>query len=267
MGYELIVMRYYSFICTKITQLNKRIRVGAVSYLNTLPLLHGIRLSGLMEHIELREDYPAKIAAALVNDEIDLGLVPVAAIPKLETPYIITDYCIGAEGEVASVAIFSEVPMDDIHTVFLDYQSRTSVNLSRILLRDYWKKTVRLEEAQPNFIDQIKGNTAAVVIGDRALSLRDKLPFCYDLGAAWKAHTGLPFVFAAWVANKPLDPAFEDAFNRATGYGVSHIDEVVKGVTYELYDIKKYFTKNISYTLDQNKRKGLQLFLEKLNTV
>ncbi|MFZ8258157.1 MqnA/MqnD/SBP family protein, partial [Staphylococcus aureus] len=86
-------------------------RVGAVSYLNTLPLVHGIRQSGLMDCIILKEEYPSKIAAALVADEIDIGLIPGAVIPSLKTPYIITDYCIGTLGEVASVAIFSEVPM------------------------------------------------------------------------------------------------------------------------------------------------------------
>lgn len=103
-------------------------------------MLYGIRRSGLMDKIELVEDYPAHIAGMLLNDEIDVGLVPVAIIPQLKESYIVTDHCIGADAEVASVAIFSEVPMEQITKVLLDYQSRTSVNLAKVLLKEYWKK-------------------------------------------------------------------------------------------------------------------------------
>ena len=128
-----------SFVA-KVNKLNNRIRVGAVSYLNTKPLLYGIKRSAVMDRIDLIEDYPSKIAAMLLNNEIDVGLVPVAIIPKMEASFIITDYCIGAEGDVASVALFSELPLAEIEKVLLDYQSRTSVNLAKVLLKHYWKK-------------------------------------------------------------------------------------------------------------------------------
>lgn len=108
----------------------------------------------------------------------------------------------------------------------------------------------------------IKGSTAAVVIGDRALVQHKKSAYYYDLSEAWQQHTGLPFVFAAWVANKPVDPDFEDAFNRANAYGINHIDEVVDGLDFPDYDLKKYYTQHISYTFDEEKRKGLELFLQ-----
>ena len=252
------------FFAAKLAELDKRIRVGAVSYLNTRPLLFGVKRSGLMNRIDLIEEYPSRIAAMLLNDEIDVGLVPVAIIPHLKEAHIITDYCIGALGEVASVAIFSEVPIEQVTKVLLDYQSRTSVNLAKILLKEYWQKEVVLENAKEDFRSEIKGTTAGIVIGDRALEQRKISAYTYDLAAAWKAHTGLPFVFAAWVANKPLGEDFEDAFNRANGYGVSHIAEVVAEIDYPVYDLIKYYTKNISYQLDEEKRKGLALFLEKL---
>ena len=120
------------------------------------------------------------------------------------------------------------------------------------------------EEAKEDFRPEIKETTAGIVIGDRALEQRKLSPYIYDLGTAWKAYTGLPFVFAAWVANKPLGEDFEDAFNRANGYGVSHISEVVVENPYAVYDLTKYYTQNISYHLDAEKKKGLALFLEKL---
>ena len=221
----------------------------------------------MINKITLIEAHPGIIADQLLNNQIDIGLVPVAIIPKLSKSFIITDYCIGTEGQVASVAIFSDVPIEDIQTVILDYQSRTSINLAKILLNEYWQLNVKFIHASDNYIDEIKGTTAGVVIGDRALDQQQKSKYMYDLGAAWKAHTGLPFVFAAWVANKAIDIDFIDAFNRANAYGVIHIDEVLESVVYEHYDLRKYYTKNLSYQLDDEKRKGLDLFLQKLANI
>ena len=249
---------------TKVIELDKRIRVGAVSYLNTRPLIFGVKRSGLVDRIDLIEDYPSKIAAMLLNDEIDVGLIPVAVIPQMKQHFIVTDYCIGAEGEVASVALFSEVPMEQIEKVVLDYQSKTSVSLAKILLKEYWKKNVVFEDAKEDFIDHINGTTAAVVIGDRALQLTHHSKYVYDLGLAWKSFTGMPFVFAAWIANKPLDEAFLDAFNRANAYGIKHMEEVLAEVSFVDYDLKKYYTKNISYELTDQKREALQKFISML---
>ena len=122
----------------------KKIRVAAVSYLNTKPMLYGIRHHEVLQEMELVEDYPAKIAQMLIDDQVDVGLIPVAATLKLADWHVVGDYCIGADGAVASVCIFSEVPMEAIETVLLDYQSRTSVNLARVLLKEFWKKDVML---------------------------------------------------------------------------------------------------------------------------
>jgi len=217
-----------------------------------------------MDRVELLEAYPSNIAKMLLDDTIDMGLVPVAVIPKLKAPQIVSDYCIGANGEVASVAIFSEVPMEQITTVLLDYQSRTSVNLAKILLEKYWNQQVTFIETSEDFSDSIKGTVAGVVIGDRALEQRLQAKYIYDLAEAWKNYSGLPFVFAAWVSNKNLGEDFEDAFNMANAYGLKHIAEVVAENAYVAYDLKKYYTENISYTLDAEKRKGLELFLSLL---
>lgn len=227
--------------------------------------MFGVRRSGLMDKVEVTEDFPANIASMLLNDQVDVGLVPVAIIPRLKEAHIITDYCIGAVGEVASVGIFSEVPMEQIETLILDYQSRTSVNLARILIKEYWKKQVIIEKATADYQHRIQGTTAAVVIGDRALAQHSQSRYYYDLSLAWQQHTGMPFVFAAWVSNKVLDEDFVDAFNRANAYGISHLDEVVKDIDFPYYDLKKYYATNISYHLDAEKRAGLQFFLQKLS--
>lgn len=217
-----------------------------------------------MERVELIEAYPSNIAKMLLEDTIDMGLVPVAVIPQLKAPQIVSNYCIGSNGEVASVAIFSDVPMEKITTVLLDYQSRTSVNLAKILLEKYWNMQVTFIETTEDFTNSIKGTVAGVVIGDRALEQRLHATYIYDLAEAWKNYSGLPFVFAAWVSNKNLGEDFEDAFNKANGYGLKHIAAVVAENPFAAYDLNKYYTENISYTLDAEKRKGLELFLSLL---
>ncbi len=243
----------------------KQIRVAAVSYLNTKPLLYGIQRHAIMKQISIVEDYPANIARMLLNDEVDLALVPVAMIPTLPQAHIITDYCIGATGPVASVCIFSEVTMDEITEVYLDYQSRTSVALARILLREYWEKNVRfINSSGDDYPMHIKNTTAGVIIGDRALRQRQHSAYIYDLSEAWIEHTGLPFVFAAWVSNKPLPPAFISDFNAANAWGLQHIAEVIAQNPYAAYDLQTYYAQNISYEFTEAKRKGLAVFLEKL---
>ena len=207
------------------------------------------------------EEYPALLAQKLLTNEIDIGLVPVAILPLLKEYFIISDYCIGAEDKVESVAIFSEVEMDKIETVILDYQSRTSVHLAKVLLKHYWKKEVVFTTAKQDFRNYIKGTTAAVVIGDRALGQIAISTYYYDLAKAWKDFSGLPFVFAAWVANKPIDKEFTEAFNIATGYGVKHLEEVLLHNSFELYSLRKYYTECISYSFTEEKKKGLELFL------
>ena len=239
--------------------------MGAVSYLNTKPLIYGFGQGMMSDAVELVLEYPSRIAGMLADDEIDLGLVPVAIIPRLKESYIISDYCIGAEGEVASVCLFSDVPLGEVKEVLLDYQSRTSVRLAKLLLKEYWKVNPVLTDAAADFRDHIKGTTAGLVIGDRAFEQRPLSAYRYDLGQAWKQHTGLPFVFAAWIANKKLDAGFIKDFNKATGAGLLQLDDVIAQNPCSLFDIRKYYTQHISYQLTDEKRKGLGLFLNKIN--
>ena len=244
--------------------MERKIRVGAVSYLNTKPLLYGIQRSGVMQDIALTIDYPSSIARMLLNDEIDIGLVPVAILPLMKEYYINGDYCIGSDGPVASVCLFSETPVGSVERVLLDYQSRTSVELAKLLLKEYWKISPELIGAGADFRDHIHGTTAGVVIGDRALEQRKISPYVYDLGEAWKKLTGLPFVFAAWISNKPIDPGFVEKFNAANGAGLAQIDKVVAENPYSPFNLQDYFTRYLDYKLDDAKRKGLERFLQYL---
>jgi len=245
--------------------LDKKIKVGVVSYLNARPLVYGLKLPPIADQIELIEDTPANLAAMLIADQIDIGLIPVAVIPKLKEYHLIGDYCIGTEGEVASVCLFSEVPVEKITRVYLDYQSRSSVALLKWLIREYWGIHPEMVETQDeNYRNEIKGTSAGLVIGDRALQQRKLSTIIYDLGAEWRFVTGLPFVFAAWVSNKELDEKFVQKFNVANSLGLEHLDEIISQLQFPDYDLKKYYNFHISYRLDEKKRKGLELFLSYL---
>lgn len=244
--------------------MERKIKVGAVSYLNTKPLIYGFEQGMMKDEIELIIDYPAKIAAALLNDTIDIGLVPVAILPEMKNYFIIGDHCIGSEGEVASVCLFSEVPLEQIETVLLDYQSRTSVKLAQILIKEFWKINPVLKKAEADFRSEISGTTAAVVIGDRALEQRKRSKYHFDLSQAWQQYTGLPFVFAAWISNKLLEEAFINRFNDANDFSLQHIDEIVAAHPYPTFDLKKYYLDYISYNLTDRKKMGLKEFLKRL---
>jgi chorismate dehydratase len=248
----------------KLIALDRKIRVGAVSYLNTKPLLYGIENSPVIHEISLITEYPARIADKLQNDEIDIGLVPVSIIPQMKEYHINTHYCIGSDGPVASVCLFSEVPVEDVRKVLLDYQSRTSVALAEILFERHWKQKPVFEQAGPDFLGEIGGNTAAVVIGDRALHQRKLSTHFYDLGNEWKLMTGLPFVFAAWISNKALDPGWVQRFDQANAFGIQNISRVLEQLTENDFDLKEYYSRYLSYDLNEEKKKGLNLFLTML---
>jgi chorismate dehydratase len=203
------------------------------------------------------------LADLLLNNEIDLGLVPTAVIPQLKESFIASDYCIGTETEVASVCLFSEVPLNEIQKVYLDYESRSSAALLRWLMHESWGIYPEVvQAADDSYRKEIAGTTAGLVIGDRAFEQRRISTFIYDLASEWRAITGLPFVFAAWISNKPLPDSFIQKFNDANSVGLNHIDEIVKTEQFELFDLKKYYTLHLSYRLDERKKRGMQLFLE-----
>ncbi len=214
-----------------------------------------------MNEIDLMLDYPSQLAKDLADNKIDIALLPVAAMLTVPNARIVGDYGIGADGKVASVCIFSHVPMEEIKTVYLDYQSRTSVKLAEVLLKNYWKQEVELKSAPENYIEYINGTTAGVIIGDRALKQLTNFEYIYDLSEAWKDFTGLPFIFAAWVANKDLPADFLERFNAANALGLDHLEEIVEANPFPYYDLMTYYTENIRYHLDDEKKKGMELFL------
>jgi chorismate dehydratase len=155
------------------------------------------------------------------------------------------------------------VPLAEIKKVYLDYQSRSSVALLKWLMRESWGIDPEIvDAADEHYRKEIKGTTAGLVIGDRALEQRRISTFIYDLGAEWRAITGLPFVYAAWVSIQKLPDDFIAEFDKANGIGLQHIDEIVAAEKFDIYDLKKYYNLHLSYRLDERKNKALKLFLQ-----
>lgn len=247
--------------------MNQRIRVSCVSYLNSLPFIFGLQHHPIRQKIELATDIPSSGARKMIEGAADLGLVPVAVLPMIPNATILKPYGIGADGEVKSVTLFSEVPLEDIETILLDYQSRTSVMLVHQLALNYWKISPQFLPAQPGFESEVKGKVAGLVIGDRALDMHEAFRFRYDLALEWKKFTGRPFVFACWVANRPLQNDFITAFNEALGFGLQHLDSIPQLDKYpplSRKDAVRYLRENIQHRLTDLHWEAMDVFLKLL---
>lgn len=244
----------------------QKIKISAVSYLNTKPFLYGLFKDKISLDIDIQLDIPSVCAEKLEKGVVDMALVPVAIIPQLSNPKIITDYCIATEGTVRTVCLFGDTPIETWQHLYLDFHSRSSVQLTQILLKYYWKLQPQLLQAEEGFIDKIGGTTGGLVIGDRTFPLHSRFKYVYDLGEAWQKLKGLPFVFAAWVTTKTLPTAFINDFNAALATGLASVPQLVSLMPdeYAHFDLKNYFTENIAYTWDTPKRQALALFLAEL---
>ena len=244
---------------------SRRVRLGAVEYLNARPLVYGLNGSS---RFSLRFDVPARCADLLHEDTIDVGLIP--SIEYLRGDYrIVPGLSIRSQGPVASVALFAGRPIADVRRIALDTSSRTSVALVRVLCAHVFGIQPALESRGPDLDDMLARADAALIIGDSALLVPasrggpgvEKI----DLGDVWTRATGLPFVWAFW-AGRPgvLDPAAIRALQDARDKGVERSDEVAAahfGASPEHVAIgAKYLRDNIQYFLGDDERAGLELF-------
>jgi chorismate dehydratase len=240
-----------------------KIKITAVSYLNTIPFVYGMRQALDTEKFGLSLDIPSLCAKKMIEGKADIGLVPVGALSMLRDPYQMLDYCIAADGEVSSVLLISKVPLPEITEVHLDTDSRTSVLLVRVLASHYWK----IDPAWINYTAKEENELpeSIVVIGDKAFGYRSKYPYCYDLSAEWKKFTGLPFVFAVWVARQNIEDVFIKEFRSSLEFGITHIHETIRENHEQIpegIDINDYLTRFIHFRLEEKFKQGMGKFLE-----
>jgi chorismate dehydratase len=250
----------------------EKIRISAVRYANTYPFIYGLKKSGFEKKVSLEIDHPADCAEKLITGKVDVGLIPVGALPRLKEYFIISDYCIGANGKVRTVMLLSNCPFDEIKKINLDYRSRTSVNLIKVLAQFKWKREFEWKPTSDKFdFLNISNDEGAVLIGDQCFESENKFKYKIDLAEEWKNYSGLPFVFACWVSNKQLQKEFLDSFNEALSCGVRNIDRTAAFFAHNSVlseeELKVYLKTNIDFNLDENKRKGMNLFLRLLSEI
>jgi chorismate dehydratase len=237
-----------------------KVKVSAISYLNTIPFIYGLQNSSILSKIDITFDVPSTCAKRLHDNTADIGIVPVAVIPSLPQYYIISNFCIGAKGKVRTVALFSNSNIDRIKTIYLDNDSRTSALLVQILSHKYWKITPEFKSL--DILNYDEENAGYMLIGDKAFDAEKRFAYSFDLSDEWYKFKKMPFVFATWTANKKLDEDFLHEFNDALAFGINNIKSAIEmqsnGI--DKNTAIEYFEKNISFEFDSLKRQGLTEF-------
>ncbi len=233
-----------------------------VSYLNSKPFEYGLKHTELTQEMEVITANPALCATLFENHTADIALIPVGALHDFSDYKTITDYCIGCDGDVRTVCIFSNEDIQACKRLYLDNHSRTSYLLSKIIMEEHFGLhpeycQLDINQFEPNLGD------AVLMIGDKVFQYENSFRFKYDLGAIWKKWTGLPFVFAVWIARPELDNQTEQNLNMAFRYGIAHLPEIIRVESKANLDLYFYFSHNIQYCMDEEKNKGLNLFMKK----
>lgn len=248
-------------------------RISASSYSNTAPLVWSFLYGQNHGKVELiLDNAPARSAELLAQDRVDAALVPVIAYQLLEGVRLIPEVCVGAKRRVRSVCLVTKgEDLENVRSVSLDTSSRTSVALTKIIFREFLGFEPEWRDSRPDIDAMLAESDAALLIGDPALQLsadsRLKTPDSrlkyFDLAELWNHHTGFGFVFAMWMTRR--ESAAID-FASARDEGLAHIDEIIANYETDIRlgpdEMRKYLAENISYTIDDSMRRGLELYFE-----
>ena len=227
--------------------------ITVVSYINTFPFIYGIEKSGILlpSDYQLTKVYPSLCAQAYYNRMAEIVLLPSGAINHFDELITIKGNCIGAEGKVKSVMLFSQKPIEDVKTLILDYQSTTSNKLVKILAKFYWRKKFDFLSSNKGYEEKINDDVAVLV----------------DLATEWFNFQQLPFVFAYWVKTKPIDLNFIEKFNKALKWGLQHKQEALETYLHADQILLDYLMNDISYNFDEQKMEGLKAFYSLSNEI
>jgi len=251
----------------ELTEMNATspVRIGAVNYLNSRPLVY--RLAERAAWVEVIYDVPSRLADALAEGTLDVALVPSLEAAFHPEYRIVSDACIGCRGPVLSVKLFSRVPMGEIRTLALDEGSRTSAALVQILLNKRFGLRPEISALRLGESLETCAADAVLLIGDRAIqSPPGRFAAVWDLGDQWLRMTGLPFVFAMWMARNAAPLTQLDALLSETrDDGVAHIDEIAAAEAAPLGltepQCRDYLRRNLNFHLAPGEQQGLELYL------
>ena len=237
------------------------IRIGAVSYLNTRPLVYGLQDNS---EYSLTLDLPSALAVRLRLEEIDVGLIPIVEYLRGIGNALLPGICIASDGPVRTVKLFSRIHPEKLTSVAVDAGSRTSVALLRILLSERFGVTPDFHIFRADMPEMLRRPDAALLIGDAAFT-DDGAPFIWDLGEGWKDLTGLPFVYAAWVLR---DPSHTEQVQRwlrgAIADGLTHLEDIAADAAgmggLDAKSLHSYLAETLHYTLGAREMKGIETF-------
>ncbi|HYY96988.1 MAG TPA: menaquinone biosynthesis protein [Pyrinomonadaceae bacterium] len=242
-------------------------RVAASSYLNTAPLIWSFASGRRRGEVELLTDTaPARCADMLARGQVEAALVPVIEYQRLPEAAVVPGVCVGARREVHSVVLVTRgARLEDVNSVALSTESRTSAALVEVIFREFVGRLPRLEPAAPSLGEMLRGHDAALVIGDPAMTFRREGLRVYDMAALWREFTGLGFVFAMWMAHESAAPRMGHVdFAAARDEGLARVEEIAAEYEAELgrprAELVSYLTRNICFELDEGMRAGLELF-------
>jgi chorismate dehydratase len=250
----------------------RRLRISAISYLNTAPLMWDFEHGEAGADFETSYTLPSRCAAQLSEGSADIGIIPAAAYASVPGLLVLPGVAIAARRAVRSILLVSKVPLEKIQTVALDASSLTSTALTRVLFARWWGGDRTFIPMDPDIENMLRRADAGMVIGDPALKVDRRQYFTYDLAEEWVRLTGNPFVFAFWAVRQetlkdgPRSLDLTEVFQRSRDHGLDpeNLDNIVQewaprvGLTE--VDVKTYLTENIHYFLDAPCLAGLQLF-------
>jgi len=242
----------------------KKWRLGVVSYLNARPLIAGLSARSDMD---LFLNVPSRLATLLEDGSVDVALIPVIEWARNQEKWdIISDACIGCDGETFTVRIFSRIPPAEIRTLQVDGDSRTSVALARVIWRELYHRKLVLQPYSGS--ERTDDCDAVLLIGDKVVnhSLVD-FDIETDLGQAWKSMTSLPFVFAVWACPRELESAdiarlLSDARDAGVMAAPMIAADYGPGMGWPVNLAKRYLTSRLKFCLGPRERKGMEMFLE-----
>lgn len=250
-------------------QADTRFRICNVSFLNSAPY----RSLRELEWAAYDECSPAECARRLAEDECDLGLVPIVDT-VINGSYEILPFCLGASGAVQSVTLLSDSPIESVQYIYASAHSNTSVILLKVLLAAIvgTSKEIKIFKVNPSelAVHAAEARSASLVIGDQVFALKNTVAYRYDLGAMWREHTGLPFVFAAWAGRlNKLSTAQREELIGALSYGIKNRAAYARDFATE-HGIDKdfaetYVSQTIAYELDDAHEKGRDEFIRRAN--
>ena len=247
--------------------MSEKLRIGAVSYLNTKPLVYD--LPARLPAAELSLDYPSRLADALEAGTLDVALVPVVELLQHPEWIPVSNACISSRGPVLSVKLLFRVPPAEVRTLALDEGSRTSVMLAQVLLRELHQVEPQLSAFPLGVELSDITSDAVLMIGDRAMRVADEqFVEVWDLGDRWCRWSELPFVFARWVSRAELPLHVAAAFESARDAGLRQVEQISseQALKMDLPEplVSSYLSQNLNFTLGHREQRGMELFFERV---